>query len=128
MPRIHQIGGLSVTGSYRCGSCKVLRPGEESAPANTNPNTGDTASASSTFHSCPQCTPSLSSRECSNESPSATPVSAPMRQCELELGRAKHHVARVQLNAARNSDTSMAIAGPPSGGDSTSAGNNSTSA
>ena len=55
-------------------------------------------------------------------------MSAPIKQCELELGRPNHQVPIFQNRAAMNSETSIATAGPPSGGVSTSAGNNSTSA
>src|SRR5580704_2435732 len=114
-PRIHQIGGLSVTGSYKCASCRVFRHRKYKAPASTNPSSGDTASASKTFQSCAQCTSSPRLRKCSNESASAIPMSEPMRQCELELGRANHQVAMFQLKAAMNKDTNIEIAGPPSG-------------
>src|SRR6202034_4099788 len=89
---------------------------------------GESASASSTFQSCGQCTPSARLRERAKAFPKATPIKEPIKQCELELGRPSHQVPMFHDSAAMNSDTSIATAGPLSGGDSTSAGSNSTSA
>ena len=67
-------------------------------------------------------------RACISALPSAMPIRAPIKQCELEFGRPNHQVPMFQNRAAMNRATSMDTTGAPLGGDSTSGGNSSTNA
>ena len=75
-----------------------------------------------------QSTPSARLRFWIRQSPMATPISAPMMQCDEEFGMPKYQVSTFQKRAETKRETSIGRAGAPSGGVSTSGGRISTSA
>ena len=86
------------------------------------------ASAFRTVMICVQSTPWLKPRDRIRASAPATPINAPMMQCDELLGMPNAQVSTFQNRAAANSATSIGTAGEPSGGVSTSGGKMSTNA
>ena len=97
-----------------------------SAPA--KPMIGDSSSDERTLQTWPQSTPLPRPRERASEFSTAIPTKAPISACELELGILSHQVPTFQNRAETNNAASIPTAMPPSGGERTSGGINSTRA
>src|ERR1700683_555666 len=76
--------------------------------ARQKPKSGENKSALPIEVACVQSTPDVPLRPCNSALVMPTPMTEPIRVCELEAGRPKDQVPRVQMIAAINSANTMA--------------------
>src|ERR1700730_16774463 len=76
--------------------------------ARQNPKIGENSSALPIEVACVQSTPEVPLRPCSSALVMPTPMTEPISVCELEAGRPKDQVPRVQMIAAIKSANTMA--------------------
>src|ERR1700731_346072 len=109
MPRIHVGGGLSPTGSANSSLLGMTNFTTSSRiAARQKPKSGDNSSALPIVVAWVQSTPEVPLRPCSSALAMPTPMTEPIRVCELEAGRPKDQVPRFQMIAAINSANTMA--------------------
>src|SRR3974377_872713 len=108
-PRIHQAGGLSVSGERYSSGCRITAfiTSNNSAEAK-KPTRGENRSAFPTLVACPQSTPEVPSWPCSKALAMPTPMIDPINVCELDAGRPRYHVPRFQIIAAISSANTIA--------------------
>src|SRR5580704_34055 len=109
MPRIHVGGGWSPFGSANSSLLGIRNfTANSSRPARTKPKIGENSSALAIDVAWVQSTPEVPLRPCNSALVTPTPITDPIRVCELEAGRPNDQVPRFQMIAAINRAKTMA--------------------